>query len=652
MTIAPHLGTRPGDRVIGRTRETMLLRVALDAGRHVLLDGPAGAGKTVLLRAACRDRRLVEVDAITVSSAGGLVGRADPLGLLPQRLATRSGVPARAAPEFLVGPLVAAMRSGAVFVLDGADRLSPDAFGVLVPAMSEGELVVPGLGTVRACPGFAIVATASTEDRAGTGAIPAAFLDRTARLRLDHPSGPDARGIVLERVPGTDPRLVARSVAVVRASRRHPDLAIGSSIRGAIDLCAVADALERLAPRTGIRSGSTEDDQRWAARLALSARLYPAAETTRPVEAIIDELWDGVLLGEHRAEPDIGHRLPPSTIVALEQPSAPASSGPPTDDAANDPDGDGNGPGTDAPWDSQTSGARAAAGRGPGGASMGGARDDQQPPEMVLRETEAALASFVGGSSSPGEALDIGASPSRDEVRRLVEAASRVVVRRLDGARTVRAQGTRLASVRYNFRSDDLDLDRTVEELVANPIPAWSDIWVRDRVPRRRGVVLILDVSGSMRGEPLVHAATAAGAATLALAGSDDLAVVAFWRGTAVLRAPGEPVEVLPVVGRVLALRPWGLTDIAGGLTRGAELLERMPTSQRQALVMTDGEANTGAHPLAVAARFSRLDVLATDSSPATLQRCRALASAGHGTCRSYDGLGELPLRLSELLSG
>ncbi|WP_219419374.1 vWA domain-containing protein [Pseudonocardia nigra] len=364
---------------------------------------------------------------------------------------------------------------------------------------------------------------------------------------------------------------------------------------------------------------------------------------------MIDELWDDVLLGEHRARPGIGHRLPPSVLTTGEEATGPVP--PPTV-----PDAPADAGGSTAPADPampDAGGASAGStGTGGAGAAPGGGRGEEQAPEMVLRETEAALAAFVAESAAPDEVAALGAAPGPQEVRRLVEAASRVVVRKLAGARTVRAAGSRMAAVRYNFRSDDLDLDRTVEELVANPIPSWSDIWVRDRVPRRRGVVLILDVSGSMRGEPLLHAATAAGAATLALTGSDDLTVVAFWRSSAVLLAPGEPSGALPVVSRVLALRPWGLTDIAGGLTRAAQLLDRMPTPQRQALVMTDGRANAGPDPVGVAARFARLDVLATDGSPATLQRCRALASAGHGTCRSYDGLDELPLRLSELLSG
>ncbi|WP_219419375.1 AAA family ATPase [Pseudonocardia nigra] len=162
--------------MVGREQDAAVLRAALRAGRHVLLEGPAGAGKTLLLRHVCRDRRVVEVNATTVFSAGGLVGRTDPGRALVS--ATSAHRPARAgARPFLPGALVEAMRAGAVLVLDEANRLAPDAFAVLVPAMSEGELTVPGLGQVAAAAGFRVVAVANPQDRIGTGAIPAAFLD-------------------------------------------------------------------------------------------------------------------------------------------------------------------------------------------------------------------------------------------------------------------------------------------------------------------------------------------------------------------------------------------------------------------------------------------------------------------------------------------
>ncbi len=82
-----------------------------------------------------------------------------------------------------------------------------------------------------------------------------------------------------------------------------------------------------------------------------------------------------------------------------------------------------------------------------------------------------------------------------------------------------------LASVRYKGGSDDIDLDRTVEQLVEHPVPEQDDIIVRERVRTRRSVVLLVNVSGSMRGERIRTAAATVGALAAEL-DRDDLAVV------------------------------------------------------------------------------------------------------------------------------
>jgi MoxR-like ATPase len=102
-----------------------------------------------------------------------------------------------------------------------------------------------------------------------------------------------------------DPTFVRRVVSVVRASRRHPDVRIGSSVRGAIDLVRLADqlALLREAPPDGPEVGLD------AALAALSGRLRVAESTERRADDIVRELWQAEFATPGDA-PDDGDRPP------------------------------------------------------------------------------------------------------------------------------------------------------------------------------------------------------------------------------------------------------------------------------------------------------------------------------------------------------
>ncbi|WP_228794446.1 AAA family ATPase [Nocardia cyriacigeorgica] len=141
---------RPGGqeyrvRELGGRADVDVLAAMREAGLAVLLYGPRGAGKSELVQAA-------HGEVVTVHGGGGLtvaqvVGEAvpDPDGTV----------------VFAEGPLVRAMREGAVLFVDDVAGLSAAVLEVVVAAM-EGrrEIVVHGNGgeVVKAAPGFAVVA--------------------------------------------------------------------------------------------------------------------------------------------------------------------------------------------------------------------------------------------------------------------------------------------------------------------------------------------------------------------------------------------------------------------------------------------------------------------------------------------------------------
>ena len=97
---------------------------------------------------------------------------------------------------------------------------------------------------------------------------------------------------------------------------------------------------------------------------------------------------------------------------------------------------------------------------------------------------------------------------------------------------------------------------------VEHPVPEEDDIIVRERVRTRRSVVLLADVSGSMRGERIRTAAATVGALAAELA-RDDLAVVAFWSDAAVLSHLGQHVPPQQLLDQMLRIPARGLTNIA-----------------------------------------------------------------------------------------
>ena len=119
-----------------------------------------------------------------------------------------------------------------------------------------------------------------------------------------------------------------------------------------------------------------------------------------------------------------------------------------------------------------------------------------------------------------------------------------------------------LASVPYRGGSDDIDLDATLEQLTEHPVPEDEDIVVRERVTTMRSVVLLVDVSGSMRGERVRTAAATVGALAAELA-RDNLAVIAFWSDAAVLSHLGQHVAPERLVESMLRIPARGLTNLA-----------------------------------------------------------------------------------------
>jgi MoxR-like ATPase len=267
--------------LVGRRREVEIVVAALAADRHIVIEGPPGTGKSTLLRAVAGQLGLgfEFVEGNAELTPARFVGHFDPARVLEDGYD----------PDvFVDGPLVAALRDGSLLYVEEINRVPEETLNVLITVMSERELHVPRLGRIAAAPGFRLVAAMNPFDAVGTARISAAIYDRVCRLAVDYQSAEEERDIVLRSVDGVDASWLAKVIGVVRATRTHPDLRVGSSVRGALDVAAIAPTLAALRGVAPTDPALGLD----AALVALSGRVRLRDGASRSAEGIVTDLWN------------------------------------------------------------------------------------------------------------------------------------------------------------------------------------------------------------------------------------------------------------------------------------------------------------------------------------------------------------------------
>jgi MoxR-like ATPase len=255
------------------------LFLALELGRPLLVEGPAGVGKTELARSAATalSRPLVRLQCYEGLDEAKAIYEWDygKQMLWVQLLRDKpQGDEADAfffGQKFLIArPLLQALESDvpAVLLVDEVDRADPEFEAVLLEILADNQVTIPEIGTIRAKhPPLVVLTTNATREMTD------ALRRRCLHIFLDYPPPSREIAILEAKVPGIGKALATQLVAFaekVRAMDLRKPPSISESIDWARALVTLgASALDKeLATATlGAFLKHDEDRERAAAAL-------------------------------------------------------------------------------------------------------------------------------------------------------------------------------------------------------------------------------------------------------------------------------------------------------------------------------------------------------------------------------------------------
>ncbi|MGE3261462.1 MAG: AAA family ATPase [Bacteriovoracia bacterium] len=227
--------------LVGREREVENLVHCVGAGKHVLLEGPVGVGKTFLVAAVAEllGKEVIRVDGDSRYTEQKLTGWFDPPTVLKKGYGADS---------YFDGPLAQALRKGSILFINELNRMPEGVQNVLLPALDERKIEIPRIGTLKAKEGFTVIATQNPREFVATSHLSEALLDRFELISLHYQSENEERGI-LQRASSfrekgkADNQLLEWSVQLVRGTRSSVLFKRGASIRAAISIYDIAQSL-------------------------------------------------------------------------------------------------------------------------------------------------------------------------------------------------------------------------------------------------------------------------------------------------------------------------------------------------------------------------------------------------------------------------
>lgn len=268
-----------------------------------------------------------------------------------------------------------------------------------------------------------------------------------------------------------------------------------------------------------------------------------------------------------------------------------------------------------------------------------GVLDEQAFDDALAEDLDQALALLADMTGATDERL-------RGLARRL---AGRVLVEIARTGGPARRGTGRLRTHRADRAEGDLDLDASIDAVTA--VAAGQGVRADELAVRAwdrpdTALCLLVDRSGSMAGDRLAAAAVAA--ASVMFRAPTDCSVVAFAEDAVVVQSQGVSRSADEVVGDLLRLRGFGVTNLALAMRAAREQLDRSQAGRRIAIVLSDCRATTGGDPLPEAAAVAELVVVAPEGDWADAE---ALADAVGARWTTLDGPSSVPEALARVLT-